>query len=108
QAGHRVRAVPVTLVVLALLHGLLYLAITPPWQHYDEPTHFEYARLIALWDRVPGLQEADRSTNREIADSIYRFRFEPPDARPNLLGLEAANIGFNEKVHPPLYYTVVA
>jgi hypothetical protein len=96
------------LIPLALLHGLLYLALTPPWQHYDEPTHFEYARLIALWGRVPGLQEVDASTNREIADSMYRFRFNPPEARPNLLGSEAPNIGLNEKVHPPLYYAVAA
>src|ERR1043166_5426812 len=70
------------LLLLALLHGLLYLAIVPPWQHYDEPTHFEYARLIALWNRPPILNEADLTTNREIADSMYRFRFWTPGVRP--------------------------
>jgi len=36
------------ILVLALANGLLYLVLVPPWQHYDEPTHFEYAWL-RLW-----------------------------------------------------------
>jgi hypothetical protein len=96
------------LLSLALLHGLLYLAIVPPWQHYDEPTHFEYVRLIALWNRPPAVNEADLTTNREIADSMYRFHFWAPGVRPNLLGAQPPNIGFNEKIHPPLYYAIAA
>jgi 4-amino-4-deoxy-L-arabinose transferase-like glycosyltransferase len=102
------RLVPVALVLLALLHGLLYLVIVPPWQHYDEPTHFEYARLIALWNRWPAVNEIDLATDREIADSMYRFRFWRPGVRPALFGAEPPNIGFSEKVHPPLYYAVAA
>jgi hypothetical protein len=108
RAGSLTRAVPVALAMLALLHGLLYLAIVPPWQHYDEPTHFEYARLIALWHRQPGVNEVDLATNREIADSMYRFRFWRPGVSPDLFGAKPPNIGFNEKVHPPLYYAVAA
>src|SRR5690349_24720950 len=78
RADRSARALLGLLLPLALLHGLLYLAIVPPWQHYDEPTHFEYARLIALWGRQPGINETDLTTNREIADSMYRFRFWPP------------------------------
>jgi hypothetical protein len=96
------------LLMLTLLHGLLYLLIVPPWQHYDEPTHFEYARLIALWDRQPAFDESDLATSREIADSMYRFRFWQLGARPNLLGTVAPNLGYNEKAHPPLYYSVAA
>jgi hypothetical protein len=96
------------LLPLALLHGLLYLVIVPPWQHYDEPTHFEYARLIAIWGHPPATNETDLTTNREIADSMYRFRFWPPNFRPNLASSTPPNIGLNEKVHPPLYYNIVA
>jgi len=96
------------LVLLTFLHGLLYLAIVPPWQHYDEPTHFEYVRLVALWDRRPAKNEIDLATNREIADSMYRFSFWQPGVRPNLFGAESPNIGFSEKVHPPLYYALAA
>jgi hypothetical protein len=108
HAGGSARTVPVVLALLALLHGLLYLAIVPPWQHYDEPTHFEYARLIALWNRQPDVKEADLTTNREIADSMYRFRFWSPGLRPDLLSATPPNIGYNEKFHPPLYYAIAA
>jgi hypothetical protein len=96
------------LLILALLHGLLYLAIVPPWQHYDEPTHFEYARLIALWGRRPAVGETDLETNREIANSMYRFKFWQPGVYPDLLSATPPHIGYDEKVHPPLYYAVVA
>jgi 4-amino-4-deoxy-L-arabinose transferase-like glycosyltransferase len=108
RVEHRERIVPAALMFLALLHGLLYLAIVPPWQHYDEPTHFEYARLIAIWNRWPSLNEFDRATHREIADSMYRFQFWQPGMRPPIFGAEPPNIGFSAKVHPPLYYAVAA
>jgi len=37
-----------TLVLLiALCQGILYLCLQPPWQHYDEPTHFDLYRVSA-------------------------------------------------------------
>jgi hypothetical protein len=100
---------PFWLLALTLCHGLLYLALVPPWQHYDEPTHFEYARLIAIWNRVPPLGTYDPATRREIADSLYRFQaFYPPGVRPDVLGPQAPNIGLDQRVHPPLYYMLIA
>ncbi len=96
------------LLPLAFLHGLLYLALVPPWQHYDEPTHFEYARLVALLERRPESGEVDRETNRKIADSMYRFGFWSPGVRPDLLGPQGPNIGITQFVHPSLYYTLVS
>ena len=40
------RAVAV-LMALALVRGLLYALLTPPWRAPDEPAHFEYAWAIA-------------------------------------------------------------
>lgn len=31
---------------IALLNGVFYLTLIPPWQSPDEPTHFEYARVL--------------------------------------------------------------
>jgi hypothetical protein len=107
-ASKRASLLPGVLLALALLHGLLYLAVIPPWQHYDEPTHFEYVRLVVLLDRRPALNETDIATNREIADSMYRFRFWAPGIQPDLASPSAPNIGFSEKVHPALYYAVAA
>jgi hypothetical protein len=95
------------LVPLALLHGLLYLVLVPPWLHYDEPTHFLYAAEIAAGEFVqPGRESL--AISREIADSMYRFRFFPIDWQPDLLSNEAPVVGIVQRVHPPLYYALVA
>lgn len=93
------------LVPLALLHGLLYLFLLPPWQHYDEPKHFEYAAQIAAGD--DGLVVQAR-LSREIADSMYRHRFWPDGVIPDILGSAPAAIGESQRVHPPLYYALAA
>jgi hypothetical protein len=35
------------ILYIGFMHGLVYVFIVPPWQHYDEPSHFEYAWLLA-------------------------------------------------------------
>src|SRR5207253_6448087 len=45
--------IPLLLAVLTLLHGLIYIALLPPWQTPDEPTVFEYAALLGQLGRVP-------------------------------------------------------
>ncbi len=43
-------------LMVAGVQGLIFLILVPPWQHYDEPAHFEYAWLLAFhpsWP-VPG------------------------------------------------------
>jgi Predicted membrane protein (DUF2142) len=95
------------LVPLAILHGLLFVVLIPPWQHYDEPTHFLYAAGLAAGEvDAPG--PASALLSREIADSMYRFRFFAPAYVPNILGLEPPGIGFSQRGHPPLYYALVA
>lgn len=95
------------LTVLAVLHGLLYTLLVPPWQHYDEPAHFEYAMQIALGEgAAPGPRSVQLS--REIADSMYRHCFWPPGVRPDLLGPGPTPVGASQRVHPPLYYALLA
>ncbi len=97
------------LIPLALLHALLYLAIVPPWQHYDEPGHFAYVHMF-----VPGMElfsedTGDLAIKREIADSMYRFNFWSPGYQPNLFVPLSPDIGVDQTtVHPPLYYAVTA
>ncbi len=96
------------LIPLALLHGLLYLAIVPPWQHYDEPSHFEYAWLIANHDPRFVSTEVDNEFRREVADSMYRFRFYEPGQRSDLLAANAPTLGANQRIHPILYYAMAS
>ena len=104
------RPVALLLFSLALLQGLLYLFIAPPWQHYDEPTHFEYAWLIANRQALPQSGDYDQAMRRDVAASMLeRNFFRDLDFRPNLLAQnEPVWIGITELHHPPLYYLLAA
>jgi hypothetical protein len=101
--------VPV-LLVLTLVRGLLYLAVVPPWQHYDEPTHFEYVRLIAKRGRLPRPGDYDPEIQREIAASSKAPGWWQGMAAPThaFWSDGPINLGYSELVHPPLYYLFLA
>src|SRR5689334_8615346 len=71
----RIRVAPALLAAVALLHGLLYAWLLPPWQTPDEPTQFEYAALVAELGRVPAFADSDLALEQRIADSLVRQRF---------------------------------
>jgi hypothetical protein len=96
------------LIPLIFFHGLLYMVIMPPWQHYDEPTHFEYAWLIANRGYIPSLNEADSQMRSDLAESMYRFHFYAPGQHLDLTADNPPALGENQRVHPPLYYALVA
>lgn len=95
------------LLPLTLLHGLLYLALVPPWQHYDEPTNFEYARMIAESGRLSAVGEVNRPTRWQIAESMNRGDFWRGQPQP-MVAWDVPFIGFDQRVHPPLYFLVAA
>lgn len=92
------------LLALGLLHGLLYLVLMPPWQHYDEPTHFEHAQLLATRGTISHREDYDIPQRRLIADSMYRFRFDPPGIRRDGMTPGPPDLGTSELDHPRLYY----
>ncbi|NJN16549.1 MAG: hypothetical protein HC822_09885 [Oscillochloris sp.] len=96
---------PVVLTVLALIHGLIYVFLVPPWEHYDEPGHFHYAADFAFGE---GFRPGSNSVmmNREIADSMARNGFADGTFFPDLTTQETADIAISQRVHPPLYYMV--
>lgn len=98
------------ILALALIRGLLYLAVIPPWQHYDEPTHFEYVRLIAERGRLPQVGDSDLKMRREIASSMQAAGFWKDLGAPALdfWSEEPPWIGLSELEHPPLYYLLLA
>ena len=96
------------LLPLVCLHGLIYLALVPPWQHYDEPAHFEYARLIAERGEVTAAGVFDPAMRWQIVASMGRFRFWG-DATPLFSATaDPPLIGYDQHVHPPLYYLLIA
>lgn len=111
-ARPRAWRLPLLLSSLALLHGLVYAVLLPPWQTPDEPSLFEYAALSAALGRLPTSADRDLALERRIAASLTRQRFfeyvlghpapEPP------ADLEAARALFfmprQVGSDPPLYF----
>jgi hypothetical protein len=98
-------------MLFALAQGLLYLVLIPPWQHYDEPTHFEHAWLLANRTWHPAEADVDLAMRRAVVASMvehhfYRYNDLPePDLRDPAA---AVAIGISELRHPPLYYALVS
>ncbi|MFO7169586.1 MAG: DUF2142 domain-containing protein [Chloroflexota bacterium] len=105
------RAQAALLLAAALAQGLLFLLLMPPWQHYDEPAHFEYARLIADRGARPAYGEYDLATRREITASMAEHGFYDPEIpAPPLLsdaGLYLSG-GGTATGHQPPYYLLVS
>ena len=101
----------VLLLAYVLIRGVLQVAVVPPWQHPDEPTHFEYVRLIAEEKRLPKTGDYSLSMRREIAASMFQFDFWSPEKLPfsrQFLSNTPPHIGISELRHPPLYYALAA
>jgi hypothetical protein len=62
------------LLLLTSLRGAVYIAAVPPWMNPDEPTHFEYAALLAKGGSW-GVPRGDPALQREIILSLDRHRF---------------------------------
>ncbi len=97
------------LATVGIFHGLIYLVLVPPWQHYDEPTHFEYARSLTLGAAPEGRQPGGSGLRRELAGSMleHAFFIDQP-GRPNLLNDDPkVRIGISQLNDPPLYYLLI-
>lgn len=107
---HGKQSLLVWLLPLALGVGVLFLLVVPPWQHYDEPTHFEYAWLAANRPDLLAERTVDPTMRRETAASMVAHDFyTPPLQPPNILSdAQPISIGILELHHPPLYYQIVA
>ena len=95
------------LAILAFLHGLVYLALTPPWQAPDEPQHFQYVRFLLDERRLPTWRDAtvDTPLTEEVRQSMLRFDFwtwRDHATAPSTLEYRIA------LSHPPLYYGLAA
>jgi len=101
-------------VALALVRGTIYSVVVPLWQAPDEPSHFEYIKLILERRTLP--QEGDVSLHirKEIVTSLIEQdtgRYMPGFVIPRevLIAPEPPQIpGPSQSVHPPLYYLLNA
>lgn len=95
------------ILAIGFIHGVIYTFLIPPWQHYDEPTHFEYAWLIANTGKLPQAEAYDSVMRREVAASMIAHGFFDVLPSPNLL-LDKTWIGISQTSERPLYYAVLS
>ena len=98
------------MLFLGLIMGLIFINIVPPWQHYDEPTHFEYAWLIANRKSNPQPGEYDQSMRREVVSSMIEHDFfRDLGSSPNLVSLTTPIwIGLSQTGSQPIFYWLAA
>src|SRR6266511_695436 len=98
------------ILAVGLLHGLLYIFLVPPWQHYDEPANFEYAWLLANRSGLPKLGDYDQTMRRAVAISMIKHNFfRDLNFLPDLKSQnEPIWIGISQVDDFPFYYKLVS
>lgn len=99
---------PGAVLLIGLLNGLLYVFLIPPWQHYDEPGHFEYVWLLAHQPGLPDPAAPNPQIRRQILASMQQHNFFRDMPEPWSLLQTPANIGIRQLDDPPLYYLLAA
>lgn len=100
-------------LVLALLRGALYTFAVPPWQHPDEPTHFEHVLDIALTGKIVPENYVDLALRQQIAQSMFFHAFWKGIPQPSLDDQTLSAVGWSPigiytLTQPQLYYTLGA
>ena len=103
------RRSPWPILLLALLSGLIFVFLVPPWQHYDEPNHFEVVWLAAYKPGWPQEGDFDRAMRVATLESMIEHDFfRGMDAVPSL-NAEKPSIGAVPQIgDAPLYYWLAA
>lgn len=110
ESSLRDRRILGVILLLGLIHGFLYVFLLPPWQHYDEPGHFEYAWLLANRPGRPEPSDYDQQMRKEVATSMIEHGFfKDLDFTPDLNATdEPIWIGISQLEDKPLYYWTVS
>ena len=95
-------------MLVALIHGMIYVWLVPPWQHYDEPGHFEYAWLIGQRARLPQTGDYDPVMRLAVAESMIRYGFYVDRVLPDLTVQPITIAPIMQLDNPPLYYILVS
>jgi hypothetical protein len=62
-------------IILALLRGLVYAALIPPWQSPDEQGHFEYAWLVSQHGPLVGPEAISPEFQQRVLESMAQFDY---------------------------------
>ena len=98
------RRILVLLMVLALLRGLLFAAIVPPFQAPDEPAHAAYIESLAIGHRLPS---AEDTLPPIVKGSVERSKWwNELTMAGRFKGSHVITV--SSSTHPPLYYAMAA
>jgi hypothetical protein len=96
-------------LILALFNGIIYMAVIPPWQHNDEPNHFEYAWLWANRGSRPKSGDYDKEMRKVVAVSMIDHKFFDKLGYLPDTNSEPAWIGsYSQLNDPPFYYLLAS
>jgi len=98
------------ILIIAVVQGVVYVFLYPPWQHYDEPGQFEYAWLVANRPEWPKPGDYDQSMRRDVAASMIEHGFfRDIGGIPNILLItEPIPIGISQVGDLPVYYFIAS
>ena len=97
------------LLIVGLIHGLIYVFVTPPWWHHDEPGHFQVAWFIANHERWPEPGEVDDAMRIELVESLDHFKlFDYINYSPDSDEKIPRWVLAPQTNDPPLYYIVAS
>lgn len=92
------------IMLFAAVIGIIYIFIVPPWEHFDEPGHFEYAWLAANRSDWPQKGDFDQAMRREVGASMLEHSFHEYDVYQLLKTDEPISIITSQTGDLPLYY----
>jgi len=61
--------------LLAVLQGVIYATVLPPWQSNDEHGHFEYAWLVSRHGPGVGPEAISLEFQQHVLESMYQFDY---------------------------------
>ena len=98
------------IIFLGVLNGLLYIFLVPPWQHYDEPAHFEFAWRLANRGIILQSDDFEDLVKRELLTSMVEHGFfNGMTVRPRIAAAQnPVWIGISQRSDFPLYYLWVS
>ena len=96
-------------LLVGLVNGLIFIALVPPWQHYDEPSHFEYAWWFTNHNTPLEKADFDTKMRRGVAQSMIDHGFFEGNSIPLPdLAAEKPYIGPNSQAGEPSFYYLLA
>ncbi len=92
-------------LLLGFLLGAACFVVIPPWWHYDEPGHFEYAWLAAHSPTWPQPGQYDQSMRKQMAQSMLHYNwYAIRNYKPNFKSSQPIPIGVTQVGDQPGYY----